>query len=165
MNRLAVISGGDSPPAPSVAIAATFTFSSGTPITITSGDIRDLKNGIIHFAIAEPVVLGSLSDFVGWLTSKFGLPDINGQLDSLKKEIEDNPLLSSLYQGFLSFYNGIITIVVLSIDRGRVDSKTTYYSFQLAVTLDLVPPIKFFDFIEFDSIGVAVNTAGTSTSS
>jgi hypothetical protein len=147
-----------SPEVADVSIAATFTFSNGTPITINSGNITDLKNGIVSFAITEPVVLGSVSDFVQWLTDRFGFPDINAEVLALKDEIKDNPLLSSLYSGFLSFYNGIIKILVLSINRTK-----TSYSYMLSVTLDLTPPIDFFGVIQFDSIGIAVNKAGVLT--
>jgi hypothetical protein len=145
---------------PAVSIAATFTFKNGTPITINSGDINDLKKGIVTFSLTEPVVLGSLSDFIGWLTEKFGLPDINAEVEDLKTQVQNNPLLSDLYSGFLSFYNGIITITVLVVNR-----TATSYKFQLGVTLDLEPPINFFDFVTFDSIGVFVNVSGTSASS
>jgi hypothetical protein len=149
-----------SPDQPGVSIAATFTFKNGTPITVNSGDIRQLASGIVTFSLTEPVVLGSLSDFVAWLTEKFGLPPINDEIEGLKEQIKDNPLLSSLYGGFLSFYNGIITITVLVVNRTK-DS----YKFQIGVTLDMVPPLNFFDIIQFDSIGVMVNKSGTSTGS
>jgi hypothetical protein len=144
-----------SPPQNDVTIAATFTFSNGTPITINSGNITDLRKGIVNFSITEPVVLGSLSDFVQWLTERFGFPDINADILALKEEIKDNALLKSLYGGFLSFYEGIITILVLSVTRTEKD-----YSYKLSVTLDMNPPIDFFGIITFDSIGIAVNKAG-----
>lgn len=156
-NQLAVLA---SPPAPApgVSVAATFTFKNGTPITVNSGDLAQLKAGIVNFAITEPVVLGSVSDFIQWLTDKFGFPDINSEVIALKDQVQNNPLLSSLYGGFLSFYNGTITITVLSISRTKTD-----YSYQFAVTLDMNPPIDFFDVIQFDSIGLAVNKSGTYT--
>jgi hypothetical protein len=157
MNTRALAATG-SPDTPEVSIAATFTFNNGTPITINSGNITDLKNGIVNFSITEPVVLGSLSDFVKWLTDRFGLPDIDGEVKALKDEIGNNPLLQSLYSGFMSFYNGTITITVLTVNRTK-----TSYKFQLGVTLDLNPPIDFFDFITFDSIGIFVDKSGAIT--
>jgi hypothetical protein len=144
-----------SPATPGVSIAATFTFSNGTPITINSGDLAQLKAGVVNFSLTQPVVLGSLSDFIQWLTTQFGLPDINAEVNDLGTEIQNNPLLKSLYSAFMSFYNGIITINTLVINR-----TSSSYRFQLGVTLDLKPPIDFFEFIQFDSIGVLVNTAG-----
>lgn len=145
----------ESPNAPGVSIAATFTFKNGTPITINSGDIAKLKAGIINFAITEPVVLGSIGEFITWLHEKFGFPDLTTEVEGLKDQIQTNALLSSLYNGFLSFYNGIITVTVLSISRTKTD-----YDYKFAVTLDMNPPIEFFDVIQFDSIGVSVNKSG-----
>jgi hypothetical protein len=155
-----------SPDTPGVSIAATFTFKNGTPITVNSGDIAQLKAGIVNFSITEPVVLGSVSDFIQWLTDKFGFPDINQDVNDLKTQVESNPLLFSLYNGFLSFYDGIITITVLSINRSKnaADPKKTDYKYQFAITLDMHPPIDFFDVIQFDSIGISVNKSGQSGS-
>jgi hypothetical protein len=146
-----------SPDGADVSIAATFKFSNGTPITISSGSIT--KEGV-NFAITAPIVLGSVSDFIQWLHDKFKFPDINSQILALQTEVEGNPLLSDLYGVFMSFYNGIITITTLSIYRTK-----DAYSYKLSVTLDLNPPINFFDVIEFDSIGIAVNKSGLITSS
>lgn len=146
-----------SPPTPGVSIAATFTFLNGTPITVNSGDLAQLKKGIINFSLSEPLVLGSLRDFMKWLTEQFGLPDISSDVDGLEKEVKDNPLLNTLYQAFKAFIDGVISITVLSISR-TADA----YSYQLAVTMDFsANPINFFDVIKFDSIGISVNTSGT----
>ncbi len=148
-----------SPPAPGVSIAASFTFSDGTPIIINSGDLAQLKAGIVNFSLSQPVVLGSVSDFIQWLTAQFGLPDIDAEVKDLANTIQNNPILKSLYNAFMSFYNGTITLDALLINRTQ-----TSYKFLLAVTFDLNPPIDFFDFISFNSIGITVNLAGTSAS-
>ena len=145
-----------SPNTTNVSLAATFTFSNGTPITIISGDIA---SGSVSFSISEPVVLGSLKDFTKWLHDKFaGFPDIGADIDNLQTEVEGNPLLSGLVAGFNSFLKGVITITVLSVLR-----TTESYAIQFAVTLDMTAdPINFFDFVYFDSIGVSVSKTGTS---
>jgi hypothetical protein len=145
----------DSPNTPGVSIAATFTFKNGTPITINSGDVAQLAKGIINFSITEPVVLGSIGEFITWLHEKFGFPDLTTEVNGLKDQVQNNPLLSDLYNGFMSFYNGTITVTVLSISRTKTD-----YDYKFAVTLDMNPPIDFFDVIQFDSIGISVNKSG-----
>jgi hypothetical protein len=155
--RLLAAGQNGSPDTPGISIAATFTFLNGTPITVTSGDIT---SGNVNFSISEPVVLGSIGEFTEWLHKKFaGFPDITGEIANLQTEVNSNPLLSGLIDGFDAFMKGIITITVLSILRTK-----TNYAIQFAVTLDMTQdPINFFDVVQFDSIGISVSKSGTSS--
>jgi hypothetical protein len=146
-----------SPTQPGISIAASFTFSDGTPIIVNSGDLNQLKHGIVSFALTQPVVLGSISAFFTWLHTQFtGFPDITGDVEELGTTIEGNPVLSVLYSAFMSIYDATITLNHLEINR-----TPQHYKFGIAVTVDLNPPIDFFSFVRFDSIGVMANLAGT----
>jgi hypothetical protein len=148
-----------SPSQPGVSIAASFTFSDGTPIVVNSGDLAQLRKGYVDFSLSQPVVLGSIADFFTWLHKQFsGFPDITQDVKDLGNLIKDNPILSGLYNAFMSIYNATITLNYLRISRTQ-----NAYSFGISVTVDLNPPIDFFSFVQFDSIGVMANLAGTTS--
>jgi hypothetical protein len=145
-----------SPPAEtSVSISATLDYN-GNPIVINTGDLNDLRQGKFVFNLAQPVVLGSVDDFLHWLHTKWDLPDLAADVKEIGTVIEGKPIIGELYQAFEAFLAGIISIDLLSINTTDPNNK----SFKLSVSLTLSPPLNLFGPINFDSLGVLVSHQG-----
>ncbi|MGH6692364.1 MAG: hypothetical protein ACREF4_16980 [Gammaproteobacteria bacterium] len=141
-----------SPPETSVSLSATLDYN-GNPIIVNTGDLAKLKKGQFQFSLSQPLVLGTVHDFLSWLHTQWGLPDLNTDIVSIGDAIQGKPIIGNLYSGFEDFVNdGTITITQLTIN-----TTTTTPQYQISVTLTLSPPINLFGPINFDGIGVSVS--------
>ncbi len=145
-----------SPETTSVSLTATLDYN-GTPIVVNTGDLAQLKAGVFKFSLSEPLVLGSVDDFLDWLHNEWHLPDLHKDVDSVLTAIENVPILGNIAEAFRDFLAGTITITLLS-----VNATGTSRTYQIAVTLTLQQPANLFGPINFDSIGVQVSNMPSS---
>jgi len=128
-----------------VLVSATFLVNN-KPVIVKSDS---LKEGM-KFAITEPVVLGSPKDFVEWLNTEFAA---NIELPQPGDEtVKTWP--NALQTAYNDFYNGNVSIDVLSID-----SKLGQYQF--GISYELKDPLPLIADLKFDKVGVVIKRQPT----
>lgn len=142
-----------SPSTTSVSVSATLDYN-GTPIPVNSGDLADLRRGNFQFTLTQPVVLGSIQDFLEWLQRQFGLPDLNGEISDVIATLKNSGIGIVVALGKLleAIYTGIISITVLVIN-------TTSSTYKIGVTMQIggsPDGFNLFDGLNLNSIGFLV---------
>jgi hypothetical protein len=127
----------------------------GNTISVNTGDINQLRNGNFVFGLSQPVVLGGIDDFVGWLGSSLHL-DVNKEdVDNLGQYIPI-PALRTLYEQFVEA-NVTLTTLTINTQAGA-------YAFGATMTfeaLTILPPL-----LQINSVGVLVShNSGTGSPS
>jgi hypothetical protein len=147
-HALADAGGSPVPPTLTVSISATLDYN-GTPIPINS----TIGKGLV-FALTQPVDLGTIHDFLNWLQTEFGLPNLYDEIQNLEGMIPDTPkFLADLKSDFNKFLNAEISITSLSINTNKPMS----YAFGVTMTIGGTPPgLILFGGLRLDSIGVLV---------
>jgi hypothetical protein len=146
----------------SVSVSAVLDYK-GTPISVNSGDLAQLRQGNFNFQLTQPVDLGPVfPDFLTWLQSTLGLTE------NLAQDVQDviNTLMNSsigivrdIGNALNSIYNATITITVLQINLSS-GAKT----FKFGVTMTLQPPLELFSGLSFNSLGVLIGNTGATGS-
>jgi hypothetical protein len=150
------------PTKPTVSVNATLDYN-GTPIPITSGDVADItKNGFV-FDLPDPVTLGTPGEFLTWLHTKFGLPDLGQDITDLANAIPSSPdfleKIKTMVQSFTNeTLNAQITLVTL-----HINTTSKPYSYSIGGTLTYEPPLSLFGGLSLDSVGVQVTKEDTSS--
>ncbi len=142
-----------SPPNTSVSVSATLDYN-GTPIPVNSGDLAQLKKGNFQFTLTQPVVLGSIQNFLEWLQTQFGLPDLSGDISQVIATLQASTIgiVRSLGNLLAAIYTGIISITVLVIN-------TATSTYMLGVTMEIGGSpggFPLFGGISLDTIGFLV---------
>ncbi|OYW59008.1 MAG: hypothetical protein B7Y70_02665 [Rhizobiales bacterium 35-68-8] len=148
-----------SPPSKGTTVAVSGTFDiNGSQVVVNSGDITKIKEKGISFALSQPVVLGSIDDFIDWLNKELGLPITSAQIDGDINGLPSSPqVLADIKNGLLSFLHANITLTSLAIDTG-----SKYYAF--GVTADFTPPISILGLLKFEGLGLQISHTGTPSS-
>lgn len=148
-----------SPPSKGTTVAVSGTFDiNGSQVVVNSGDITKIKEKGISFALSQPVVLGSIDDFIDWLNKELGLPITAAQIDGDINGLPSSPqVLADIKNGLLSFLHANITLTSLAIDTG-----SKYYAF--GVTADFSPPISILGLLKFEGLGLQISHTGTPSS-
>jgi hypothetical protein len=141
------------PTGTSVSISATITIL-GVQVPVNTGDITQLRSGNFNFSLSQPVLLGTIDDFIGWLHNELQIPVTPDEVNGLAHYIP----ISSLQEAYVKFLQAPITITTLIINTG-----TKTYAF--GATMNFVsgsPPegINILGLLQFDSIGVLVTSSG-----
>ena len=143
-----------SPPETGLSVAATVAFS-GQQITINSGDITKGVSNLV-FSLSNPVVLGSINNFIDGLNTEFGVPLTSADITNAINNIPTTPaVLGRIHNGLLDLFSTdlIITILNINVAAGF---------FQLGVSFPVSIPIT--SFLSFEGIGLVVTRAGSSGS-
>lgn len=159
VGTLGTVAGGTSDGSPpqgiSVTLGATLDYR-GTPIPINTGDVTKLKTNF-QFSLTTPVDLGTIDDFLGWLHTSLGLPDLSGDVQNLIDTLKSSTIGIAKQLGILldDIYNGTITITVLEINRTPTTTMV-----QLGVTMTLKEPFEIIKGLNLDGLGVLVGYNG-----
>jgi hypothetical protein len=148
-HALAESGGSPVPPNLTVSISATLDYN-GTQIPINS----TIGQGLV-FQLTQPVDLGTIHNFLDWLQTEFGLPNLYDKIQALEGMIPDSPhFLVDLKNAFNKFLNAEISITTLSINTNPPPS----YAFGVTMTIGGTPPgLHLFGGLSLDSIGVLVS--------
>jgi hypothetical protein len=146
---------GSPPHGITVSLGATLDYN-GTPIPVNTGDISQLKKSF-QFSLTTPVVLGSINDFLHWLHTSLGLPDLSDDVQNLINTLKSSTIGIARSLGILldDIYNATITISVLVINR-----TPTATLVQLGVTMTLLQPFEIIKGLNLDGLGVTVGYSG-----
>ena len=142
-----------SPPSTSVSVSATLDYR-GTPIPVNSGDLANLKKGGFQFTLTQPVLLGSIYDFLDWLKEQFGLPDLKGTMEEVIATLQSSSIgiVRSLGNLLNAIFTGKISITTLVINTG-----TSTYMFGVTMEIGGSPPgFPLFGGLSLDTIGFLV---------
>lgn len=146
-----------SPPSgTSVTISATLQIL-GATVPVNTGDINSLRQGNFNFTLSQPVVLGTIDDFINWLHKELNLPVTSDDVEGLEQYIP----ITALRDAFHKFLNATVTITTLIIN-----TSTKTYAF--GATMNFVsgsPPegISILGLLQFDSIGVLISSSGVTS--
>jgi hypothetical protein len=140
--------------APTVGIAATLDIH-GTQVTISTGDLSDIKKNGLVFSLPAPVVLGSIHNLFDYLEQNLGLP-ISGT--EIQHDIDGLPVPEWLKDDLNSFFNAIVTLTLLNIN-----TKSGVYMFGATMSLASPQPT-LLGLIALESIGVVIGSTGKTTS-
>jgi hypothetical protein len=146
---------GSPPHGVTVTLGATLDYN-GTPIPVNTGDVTKLKNNF-QFTLSTPVDLGSIHDFLGWLHTSLGLPDLSDDVQNLINTLKSSTIGIAKQLGILldDIYNATITISVLVINRTPTTTLV-----QLGVTMTLLQPFEIIKGLNLDGLGVLVGYSG-----
>ncbi len=149
-------SDGSPPHGISVSLGATFDYN-GTPIPVNSGDVTQLRNSSFQFELTQPVDLGSIDDFLHWLHTELGLPDLSGEVQDLIDKLKSSAIGIIQQLGILldDIYNATISITVLVINI-----TPTTKIIKLGVTMTLKNPFEIIHGLNLDALGVTVGYTG-----
>ncbi len=128
----------------------------GQQVPINTGDItQGLKNFV--FTLSNPVILGSLDDFLDYLSKNIGISLNSADLDKYIQDIPDEPeFLLNLRNALLKITSTALSITVLNID---VAAKTFMLGVSFPVDLTLT------SFLKVNSVGLVVSRTDTTTTS
>lgn len=140
----------------SLTIAATLDYK-GKPILISSGDLAEIQEKGIIFNLADPIELGTLSEFMQWLHDEFHSPFNADDVKKLGNMIPTTPdFLESLHDAYLRFVEGKITITELQV-------KTKEETYAFGATMSLLKDgegLELFGGFRLNSIGIRVAVQG-----
>lgn len=139
-----------SPDVPAVSVLATLNFNQQT-LTIASGNL--LAPGGVNnlvFNLTNPVVLGSIDDFIDWAVKEFGIPDFSSAtITDAINEIPDSPqVFKNLKDALNALFTAQITITVLNINVGA-----GFYQLGVSITAQF----QIFSFLSFQGIGIMLS--------
>jgi hypothetical protein len=138
-----------SPSTTSVSVVATVDFL-GQPVVINSGDISGGVPNLV-FSINQPITIGSIHDFINWVTTEFGITSFSG--DSLQADIEQIPttpaILNTIREDLLNIFNANLVLNVLNITT-RAGLYQVGVSFEVNIQLPIIP-------LQLKGIGVMVS--------
>jgi hypothetical protein len=148
-------SDGSPPHGVTVSLGATLDYN-GTPIPLNTGDVTKLKTNF-QFSLTTPVDLGSINDFLHWLHTSLGLPDLSGDVQNLINTLIKSSIGIAHQLGVLlnDIYNATITISVLEINKTPTTTLV-----QLGVTMTLLQPFEIIKGLNLDGLGVLVGYSG-----
>ena len=148
-------SDGSPPQGISVSLGATLDYN-GTPIPVNTGDVTRLKQNF-QFSLTTPVDLGSIYDFLHWLHTSLGLPDLSQTVQDLINTLTNSSIGIAHSLGVLlnDIYNATITISVLEINKTPTTTLV-----QLGVTMTLLQPFEIIKGLNLDGLGVTVGYSG-----
>jgi len=133
------------PTGTSVTISATIEIL-GNTIAVNSGDLAQLRRGNFNFSLTQPVVLGSIDDFIQWLDDNLHTGVSAEEVNNLGQYIP----ITDLRNAYNSFLSATITITTLTINTA-----TNTYAF--GATMSFAPPISILGLLKFDGIGVLIS--------
>jgi hypothetical protein len=139
----------------SVAFLASISIN-GQEVSINTGDVtQGLKN--LVFSLANPVVLGSIGDFLNYLHDKVGIPLTEAELEDLINKLPSGPpeFFDDFKDALLKILHAKLSITVLNINVGAG-------TFTLGVSFDL--DLSLFGFLTINSIGVIAGRRDTTAS-
>ncbi|HYK02933.1 MAG TPA: hypothetical protein VE974_14325 [Thermoanaerobaculia bacterium] len=144
-----------SPPAgTALSVAANVAFS-GQQITINSGDITKGISNLV-FSLSNPVVLGSIDNFIDGLNTEFGVPLTSADITNAINSIPATPaVLGRIRDALIAITTTdlIITILNINVAAGF---------FQIGVSFPVSIPIT--SFLSFEGIGILVTKGGSTGS-
>jgi hypothetical protein len=117
----------------------------GNTVTVNSGDLAQLKKNF-NFTLTQPVVLGTIDEFIDWLDTNLGTGISSGDVNNLQNYIP----IQALKDAYISFLTATITITTLIIN-----TSTSTYAF--GATMTFTNPINILGLLQFDGIGVLIS--------
>ena len=133
---------GGSPSTSNVSIVATFTFQ-GQQVTVGG----PVGQGALIFDLLAPVELGTLDDFINWVTKQFGITGFSAA--TIHDAINEIPI-----ESLANALNGLFTDLHLWLNVLHINTNTKSYALGCSIVAD--PPVNVFGVIQFDSIGIMV---------
>ena len=143
-----------SPPTTAVSVSATLDYN-GNPIPVNTGDLNQLRRGNFQFTLTQPVLLGTIQDFLKWLHDEFSLPDLTGDVNDAISYLQASSIgiIRALGNLLAAIWTGKISITTLVINTG---TKTYMFGVTMEITTGSPPGFPLFAGLRLDSIGFLV---------
>ncbi|GAA5444736.1 hypothetical protein Misp06_02926 [Microbulbifer sp. NBRC 101763] len=118
----------------------------GSKVPISSQDLSKITTKDLKFSLTQPVVIGSIEDFINWLNDKF---PSSIKFETLDRAIKDIPV-ENIQKALEKLLTAPISVTALSIDTA-----SEYYAFAVTMSME-DDPIEIFSGLQLDSIGVGI---------
>ena len=144
-----------SPPTTAVSVSATLDYN-GNPIPVNTGDLNQLRRGNFQFTLTQPVLLGTIQDFLKWLHEQFSLPDLTGDVNDAISYLKASSIGIVRSLGLLleAIWTGKISITTLVINTA---TKTYMFGVTMEIGADDSPPgFPLFGGLTLNSLGILV---------